>query len=409
MEVKTSAHLNYLTNEEQLCCPFLGVKNGLYAHVGYACNSNFCHRVIPAETIGLSHQERFCLTENYTGCQVYREPAQSQSLRDASPGELHIQEQGEPASLRNVTVSVDEWSEDTRKTKHRKQLVLFVTIVLIVLVMGGISAFVIINKNQQAEYHAALISQKTQLATAVYDAVLANYATATAALTEIPVVVSASTESQVQQPSLPTEPVKPTPSQPEATPTSVPPTEVNNIPLVQDVCEISDGYGFEVISGPSLTPGPGYRYMIGRTPPTIRATWVIRNTSQCSFDQLAIYSPFNAKTYDPVFIRDGDSLHPEEFSDKPVLSPGDVIEIGLEFSPQHARNIRDEWILIVNNLPLVEQPHLSLSVENWVILYAAEVNPTKVPKPRKESNKGNNNPPSSTEPPASPTERVPGR
>jgi hypothetical protein len=409
MEVKSRTHLKYLTFDEQPCCPFLGVKNGLYAHVGYACNSNYCHRVIPAETIGFSHQEQYCLTENYTGCQIYREPAQSQALRDAAPVEL-LERERDITNTPSVSNSVEDWSDDIHKKRHRNRFVLIFAIILIVLVMGGISAFVFINKSQQAEYNAALVAQKTQLATAVYDAVQAKYAMSAADTTKIPTVAATSVvESLVQPTAFPTVHITEALTNPAPTATPITTTVQNNTLLAENVCESLEGYRFEVISGPLLTPGLGYRYVLGKAPPAVRATWIIKNTSQCSFDKITIFSPFNAKTLDPIFFKDGKPLHLEDFNGKPVLDPGGEIEIGLDFSAQNSRNIRDEWVLVVNDRALAVQPHLSLDVQDWVITYAAEVNPTKVPKPNNESKKRNNNQLNATEPPASPTEHVPNR
>jgi LysM repeat protein len=53
-------------------CPYLGIFDDPKTHFGFATSSNYCYHPDPAEPLELTHQEAYCLTQDYTNCPVYQ-------------------------------------------------------------------------------------------------------------------------------------------------------------------------------------------------------------------------------------------------------------------------------------------------------------------------------------------------
>ncbi len=53
-------------------CPYIGLPEDQETHFRYPHESNYCHKVSPAETITLVHQNRICLQDSHANCPVYQ-------------------------------------------------------------------------------------------------------------------------------------------------------------------------------------------------------------------------------------------------------------------------------------------------------------------------------------------------
>ncbi len=64
-------------------CPYLGSQNSQESHFAIPTTANYCYKVEPQEPIRRFHQEKACLTRDYSDCPVF-----SQSGYDRLPGDI---------------------------------------------------------------------------------------------------------------------------------------------------------------------------------------------------------------------------------------------------------------------------------------------------------------------------------
>lgn len=131
------------------------------------------------------------------------------------------------------------------------------------------------------------------------------------------------------------------------------------------ICAKTEETKIEVISGPLLSPKKGSRFSSGNAP-TAKATWVIKNVSDCSWRDLSLYSLSNGSTIDPTFHRGGETW--AGYSDQVLAYPGEILEVTANFKPIDAKDIKDEWVLVINQGQLFSSPHISLNVKAWIIM-----------------------------------------
>jgi LysM repeat protein len=56
-------------------CPYLGLEDDPETWFAFSSDSNYCHRVSPAEPVARHYQSEACLSENFAGCPIFRAAA----------------------------------------------------------------------------------------------------------------------------------------------------------------------------------------------------------------------------------------------------------------------------------------------------------------------------------------------
>jgi tetratricopeptide (TPR) repeat protein len=133
------------------------------------------------------------------------------------------------------------------------------------------------------------------------------------------------------------------------------------------VCRDVGLYELAVAPEPTLYPPPGTVYVVGAPPLSVRATWVMTNTGECSWQGVELHPLTGGEAVAPVLRRGGQRVARVE--------PGEQVEMVLAFSAWAARDVDVEWVVAVNGLSLFDQPHLRLTVARWMIV----VTPTPTP------------------------------
>jgi hypothetical protein len=163
-------------------------------------------------------------------------------------------------------------------------------------------------------------------------------------------------------------------------------SEPTEVAIVLEPCQNIASTQFEVISGPTLAPEPGYSYTVGSIPPKPEVSWVLKNTGECIWERIFLWSLLEGQLKPAIIRTNGQEISLGSISEiTPItINPGDEIEIVLKFLPSEAASVRGEWVLMINDLSLFNRPHLLVDVDGWVISVEFEPTPTKIfrtPKP----------------------------
>lgn len=146
------------------------------------------------------------------------------------------------------------------------------------------------------------------------------------------------------------------------------------------ICDRPESYAVEVVSGPHTSPRTGFHYIHGARPPAIRAVWTIENSGQCSWDQIALWSILEQKIMPPILQQAGNPVTPQASGGDALIKPGEQIDLVLAYTPEEAEDVKGEWTLIINDILLLDQPHITLEMENWVVTVKVTSTPTKKPR-----------------------------
>ena len=136
-------------------------------------------------------------------------------------------------------------------------------------------------------------------------------------------------------------------------------------------CRDIGRHSLAVVPDPTLYPPAGTVHVVGEPLRTVRATWVVTNTGEC---------PWGRVTFHP--LAGGEAVEPTlRWGGEPVarVEPGDPVEMTLVFSVWEARGVDMEWVMVVNDLPLFDQPHLRLVVGRWVVVVTPTPTPSDLP------------------------------
>lgn len=272
------------------------------------------------------------------------------------------------ARLYNEALS--RYEQVNQPKKERKGLWLFLLIAaLLILLVSVWGVFNRIRNLQRENQLQAEIGYTISLATAVQDMGAAADAWGTAA-SNLQVQQNTATAA-VQATALALQQKENT----EATAQAAAILALTATPTIQvAVCQNINNAGLQVISGPELSPSLGTLYRLGMQSPQV--SWVIRNTGECAWSQILVWSIFDNAISQPIIKRDGLEVTPSAASGPIMIAPGEQIELVLEFPASSAQRIDGEWVLVVDGLSLVSQPHVLLDARNWIIL-----NPLSTPKP----------------------------
>lgn len=131
-----------------------------------------------------------------------------------------------------------------------------------------------------------------------------------------------------------------------------------------DRCRDVSAYALEVSPEPEFSPLPGMTYVFSTSPITPTASWRITNVGSCNWIQLTAIPVSEDQEAVVSFWRGDEEI---EVSLEQPVGVDDTIEIVLSFEVLDARNISGEWVLVANELALLEQPHLMLEVQDWIV------------------------------------------
>jgi hypothetical protein len=160
------------------------------------------------------------------------------------------------------------------------------------------------------------------------------------------------------------------------------------------VCQNINEASLLIASGPQLTPELRTFYTAGMTNP--QASWVVQNSGTCGWSQILLWSVFDNSVTQPIIKRNGQIITPTADPAQSLIAPGEQIELVIEFPASKAQRVNNEWILVVDGLSMLSQPHLILKADSWVVLNPAD-QPTATRSPRRATPGGTN--PTSVIPP----------
>jgi len=350
-------------------CPFLGLENDPETNFLWPQPAHYCYHAQPVQSICVEHQRLYCLGENHLECQIYH---------DDWSGPL-------PPEIRGLV------GTETQERKIEKNLVWALAGLAILVIVLVISALV------WQPIASAILPEITE--TPVYQvaqtgtAEIRNNQRASNALPE-KVIIPTSKE--------------PTPGtlMPEVTAV---PTLYNRVGISSPVAQVTDtlrvtptpldcndrtAYRYTIVSGPELSPAPGYVHILGTSPPVVRAGWTIRNDSLCRWRQLTLLAASDGSVTLP-FLDVGDRIiSAGDLATVAPLEPGAQIKILLGFFASQARVVNEEWTLLVNGHELVNQPPLVLEVDNWIITRKPAPTPTPTRRRRPPDDDNDGPPPS---------------
>jgi hypothetical protein len=394
-------------------CPYLGVQDDPASHYMWAKPGHFCYRVRPSQAINIRHQENFCMNGRYPACPVY--PA---SWRGALPPEVRDESFVDWAtraaviktSITTIGISQPAREEPEKSTSkfgmdlsslrdqadfvEEEEPVLpwwkmrwgrLALIALIVLPLIVLSAWAIIFTTRASQdIPPTEQSLAVSNLTATWEAVLA--------------VLPADTSTATAPPPTSTPTPDPT-ATPTLTPTETPNGELTSVALMPSetatpgatetatpvpyTCDGIEAYTYELVTGPILTPEPGYVYLPGNAGPPVRSTWVIKNTGPCTWNEVLLLSESSNRLLVPFLRIGGQLVIPDYTKEQVSIAPGEQVEVLLGFSQSVARGIKSEWALVLNGFRLTDQPHLVLDVNNWIIVNIPTTRPEspRVSKP----------------------------
>ena len=388
-------------------CPFLGLREDADTHFSTPSPGNYCHKVKPTQPIHLDHQEQFCLVDAFASCQVFPDgwqgplpegirgigspgvrntrpraalvpvvdplvlaPASSSEEIDEYPEIEEIpmsateqNPRGNPNGLADPPDSQAPWNklydeakgnykEATPKRKDRiiwSVLLVIATLILFVSVRGVFSR--VLEFRSAAEV-SVLTARAVVAITATQNAASQLIATQTA-----------------QAALLVNETEEPTPT-PEASllETASAATAQAALPVTDAVasCDDFSGYVVSLLGGPELSPRQGYAYVQGETAPPIQATWMVKNTGNCKWEQILIKDIATEQLLVPTLLINGSPVDLSNFNQ--AINPGDEIAVILSFNIKDALTIDRQWQFSINGFTLSEQPPLALKVQDWVVI-----------------------------------------
>jgi hypothetical protein len=131
-------------------------------------------------------------------------------------------------------------------------------------------------------------------------------------------------------------------------------------------CTDTATIGYELVSGPHLTPEPFFSFLRSR-PPIPTSSWILKNTGSCIWENISFWSLLDGQAIDALIINNGEVINPDNAPVPILVSPGEQIEVAVKFRVDEARNVNEQFVVIVNGVSLEDLPHIDIQVEDWVI------------------------------------------
>lgn len=360
-------------------CPYLGLRDDPVTHFAWDNPNHHCHRVDPPQPIRLIHQQGYCLSGRFETCPVRNDLSPSPS---PSKYRKVFESNGLPVHLRLPGVQLPEihWPELPRLSQidfgeNKRKVWGFAAAGLLVLLIILVAGTVFINAGGNGRGQAGVngAASNSPAAAVVIDS---PTATLTApAVSSTPTASLTPSETPTQTPS-PTIDLWATQTVLALTPL---PSDTPTPPLF--ACDDIRAYTLQLVSGPVLSPDPGFVYDSGDAPPIVSATWLVQNTGACEWTSILLRSTTSGRLLVPLLYINDTLISPDPDNPQVLVRPGESIQVALNFSPEIASSISGDWYLVVENFNLPEQPHLTLQVVNWVTRIAATATTRPTSKP----------------------------
>jgi hypothetical protein len=406
-------------------CPYLGVREDAETHFSTATLGNYCHKVNPSQSVSIEQQEGFCLSGLHHTCIIYDkswEGALPEGIRGDGPNgfrktkpkppvappkkpidptpiiddppvvealvltneaSIPIEEPGDIGNDTELDGSIETpWAklhEEARdhlgetSSKSRDKIIwsiifLLASFVLAISVIGLFRQFNNQSKGIVLTGNAALILTSTQ------QAFQGSQDMTSTSLSLI------NSEAELTKKNSPTPDGYEETRAVELGLTSTAEAIILLEPSPTIVsCEDFTGYPIEILSGPDLSPRPGFIYDPSLPEPIIQAKWTIRNLGNCSWNQISLVNNVTGEAIVPIIMQDGDKV---DFNDPTqAIQPNETVELILAFFPADANSIDSDWVLQINNFSLDQQSHLVLKIADWVIIIQSTSTPTYASKP----------------------------
>ncbi len=394
-------------------CPFLGLIEDAETHFSTPSQGNYCHKVDPSESINFEHQESFCLSNQFNTCLIFLNDWEGdlpETIRgDGKPGQLHPvplakvkqNEAGKDAGsnakeIVSETRSPSKGMESTGKSGKRtetpdslpwtrlheearsryldskprnKDRYIWAGLIVVASIIFLASLWGLYNRfgELQTQAELSMLSARTLAAvTADFQLTKEMNATATARalffLTE----------------DTPTPTLTPEDSG-ESDPASLTETAQALAALENTVnCSDIGSYSYELVSGPELSPRPGYVHLSSAPEPTIQAAWVIKNDGDCDWEQVVLKNSVTNESVVPILQREDIEVDLTDLQQ--VIKSGEEIEVIVRFKLNDAATVNRDWLLMVNGFSLFEHSHVVLKVDNWIFVQTITATPTTPPK-----------------------------
>ena len=371
-------------------CPYLGLLVDPETRVGSADILNHCFCKHPPRSVDLAYQDEFCLSDKFTSCEIYKaylldhgsEIKETSSSRDIEAGVLISSSQIEDAEndvQQNNNINKEQKLPhddypDWKKRLHeeaksnldevsssRKGNWLWGIGLIIALIFFVVFAVSTYNRWEDLKAKAQLSnngSEAVAVASVVNELGGAADAYATAAsIIEMGAKAEATREAAATATAIAYE------AQLSST--------INETPTLNEeaVCEKIDEIDYTILDGPIFSPEKGYYYVSGTTPPDIQVSWIIENSGGCSWETVYFLSLADGRIIYPTLIKDGEELDPLSASEgeQVLVKPGEQVEVAVPFDVNHARNVDDDFVLMVNKISLADRVHAIVNINGWVI------------------------------------------
>lgn len=401
-------------------CPFLGLRLDPETHFSSPSPGNYCQKVNPSEPIQISHQEIFCLGGKFEQCVVYRpdwKGALPITIRGDGQAGLKSSQNKAKIAASSVIVanetsdgilgsSMDStgnpnmgkgnsqqnkdlngknkddeapvpwaklygeasqrYQESSGNSTKRNEKVIWIVLLLIATVIFAASIWGVlgrVKKLRTATELSVLSARTVNAITASYETAVASQATSTANAIFLSGGIAATKTL--------------TPQEIEQQDTELPTDSVAILEPTSTIvsCDDFTGYKVEIVSGPNLTPRPGYIYQEGLPEPTVLASWNLRNPGSCKWEQIVLQDTTTGENFVPLLFLDDKQIDLSNLDQ--AINPGEEFLLQINFKLKDVKSVNRDWIVILNGFPLIEQPHITLKVEDWISIIQAQTTPTK--------------------------------
>lgn len=365
-------------------CPFLGVYEDPQTHVAVADMRNYCHLMKPPQSIAISYQNAYCLNQNHQACEVFirsstqKKPTpQKHAPEKTKPQADKVTAQPNGEDLRNrLREEALRHYQDVKPRSNRVWLILLAA-ALVILIAVAVGFLLRYQQLQATAQQAA--ADNSYLSTAMYNIGSAADVVATSkaennarenALATADSLTATAIAAIVEIPTLTNTPIA---LRATATTTAT----------ISAICQDVSLTSYEIATGPNLSPQQGYQQVVGTKIPPLTATWTIKNTGDCIWQKIALWSLNDNVIVAPTIVQNGNKLTSTTGGVDVTVAPGESVDVVVTERFTGRWRYQDEWILVINGLSLSAEPHLILDVKNWVIVLTSTPAPTTVVKPTK--------------------------
>ena len=391
-------------------CPYLGLLIDPETISAEADPVNHCHVHKTPKSVELDYQNKFCLSGHFTECAIYTQfitqGLSSTIIENTNDEEIHEEESieelpqeeeliGTAAPLeedKELSNQTDDWRRKLRQdaqsnydeiSSKKSRTGLWVFLFLVAVGILAVSVWGIINRFPTGE---ALAQQGngsetsgSSLATTVSEMGSAADAWATAASA---IELGSSTQAANER----------------ATSTAIAILAQQAVQATQEAqqaqvvaCVDLSSTEFMIVDGPTFEPGLGYQHVAESEIVDVEASWLIENSANCIWENIYLLSLSQAEIITPTLRVNGEDVLVANPDGSVFVEPEQRIEVVLALPVENAtEEIDEEYVLMINGLTLIDQPHLFLQVEGWVKIVKptsiVPLNPT--PTPTKKSSEG---------------------